>query len=457
MRRTILATSLCALVCAPAAADAASRYTIKGAGFGHGVGMSQYGAYGMAQQGRNYQQILGHYYRGTVVSLTRTNSIRVLLQPSRSRVTFSGATGAGGKGLNPNASYSATQRGAGVTIRTARGRVVRRSSQPLRVTSSRGYVRLGGTAMNGVTNGRYRGALVLRGGSGVTVVNALGLDPYVQGVVPVEMPSSWHPEALKAQAVAARTYGLASDRGGSAYDVFPTTASQVYNGMDAEVASTNAAVRATKDQIVTHEGQLITTYFFSTSGGKTEDVENVFGGIAAPYLRGVDDPYDDISPRHRWRFGPYTRGTLSAKLGNLCRGSFRRLKVRQRGYSPRIRSADVVCSRGSVRTSGSTLRFTLGLYDSWFSIVRVGSKSKERTTGLGSLGKAPLERAVTGSVDPAPKAGTPVKVERRAGGRWQRAAVGKTGANGSYDVPVARSGAYRVTVAGATGPPLRVR
>src|SRR4051794_37828431 len=344
MRRTLCLTATCALLCAPSVADAASRYTIKGAGFGHGVGMSQYGAYGMAQQGRNYQQILGHYYEDTVVSLTPARSIRVLLQPSRSRVTFDGATSAGGTRLDPDATYSATQRGAGVTIRDARGKAVKKSSSPLKVSSSLGYTRLGGSALNGITSGRYRGSLVLFGDSGVTVVNQLDVNKYVQGVVPGEMPSSWHPEALKAQAVAARTYGLMSDRGGAVFDVYPGTVSQVYNGMDGEVASTNAAVRATKDQVVTYDGQMITTYFFSTSGGKTEDSDKVFGGPSVPYLQGVDDPYDKIAPRHRWHFGPYTRGTLSAKLGRLCAGRFKRLKVRQHGFSPRIVSADVVCT-----------------------------------------------------------------------------------------------------------------
>jgi stage II sporulation protein D len=375
MRRTLAATSAIAVLCAPAAADAATRYVIKGAGFGHGVGMSQYGAWGLAKQGQNYQQILGHYYTGTVVSLTEPRSIKVLLQQAQARVTFSGATGAGGKRLNPSATYSATQRGYGVTIRTASGKAVKKSSAPVRVTSSNGYVRLGGTSMNGITSGRYRGALKLYGDSGVTAVNVLGLNPYVQGVVPGEMPSSWHAEALKAQAVAARTYALTSDRGGSVFDVYPTTQSQVYNGMDGEAASTNAAVRATKDQIVTYDGQPVTTYFFSTSGGKTEDVENVFGGEKVPYLRGVDDPYDNISPRHRWRLGPYTRAGITARFGRLCSGSFKTLKVRKRGFSPRIVSADVVCSGGTTRVSGSVLRGTLGLYDSWFKVVRVGGKT----------------------------------------------------------------------------------
>jgi stage II sporulation protein D len=193
----------------------------------------------------------------------------------------------------------------------------------------------------------------------------------VMGVVPGEMPSSWLPEALKAQAVAARSYALASDAGGEVFDQYPDTRSQVYRGMSGEVASTNAAVRETANQVVTYNGEIVTTFFFSTSGGHTENIENVWGGEPLPYLRGVDDPYDRISPRHRWRIGPLTRAQVGRRFGGLCRGSFRRLKVIRRGVSPRIVSADVICSRGTVRTTGSQLRSTLGLYDNWFSVKRV--------------------------------------------------------------------------------------
>src|SRR3712207_1236965 len=100
MRRAILLTALGALFCAPSAASAATSFTIPGAGWGHGIGMSQYGAYGQAQQGRNYQQILGHYYRGTAVTMSAQRSIRVLLQASRTPVSFTGATRAGDRTLS---------------------------------------------------------------------------------------------------------------------------------------------------------------------------------------------------------------------------------------------------------------------------------------------------------------------------------------------------------------------
>jgi stage II sporulation protein D len=453
MRRAVVVTALLALLCAPASASAASSWTIKGAGWGHGIGMSQYGAYGQAQVGRNYQQILEHYYTGTIVSVSTQRTIRVLLLASRPRATFSGATQIGDRALQPGKTYVAKRSGATLLVRDSRGKRVGRFSTTS-VSSSQGFLRLAGV-------GTYRGKLELRPGTagGVTVVNALSLDQYVQGVVPVEMPSSWAPEALKAQAVAARTYALTTDAGGSVFDQFPDTRSQVYRGVSGEAATSNAAVRATANQIVTYQGRAVPTYFFSTSGGETEDIQNVFyGAIAVPYLKGVDDPYDSIAPRHRWKFGPYSRKQVKAKLGGLCAGSFRAVNVRQRGSSPRVVSADVVCSGGTRRVNGATIRSTAGLYDTWFTFVRVDAKAARRPKVLGkALGALLFPRAVIGRVTPAPKAGSRVVVERRNGKRWRRAASGKTARSGAYDVRVAKAGAYRVRVTGVTGPATRVR
>src|SRR3954451_14244858 len=139
MRRAVVVTALLALLCAPASASAASTWTIKGAGWGHGIGMSQYGAQGQAQVGRNYQQILEHYYTDTVVSVSTQRTIRVLLLASRPRATFSGATKIGDHSVKPNKTYVATRRGAGVLIRdTHRKRVGLFTDVPLRVSSSRG-------------------------------------------------------------------------------------------------------------------------------------------------------------------------------------------------------------------------------------------------------------------------------------------------------------------------------
>ena len=133
----------------------------------------------------------------------------------------------------------------------------------------------------------------------------------MRGVVGDESPPSWPLEALKAQAVAARTYALTTMKPTAGFDVYPDTRSQVYGGVAAEEASTDAAVAQTSGEVVTYNGQPVVTYFFSTSGGRTENVENTpLGNEPRPWLKSVDDPYDTMSPRHRW--GPIK---LSLKHG----------------------------------------------------------------------------------------------------------------------------------------------
>src|ERR671931_1523044 len=127
------------------------------------------------------------------------------------------------------------------------------------------------------------------------------------------MPNSWHPEALKAQAVVARSYALAVRKSG-AFDLYPDTRSQVYLGLDHERPSTNAAVDATAGKVVLYEGQVAKTFFFSTSGGRTASAEDVWGE-PVPFLVSVPDPYDSISPYHDW--GPLA--FTGAKLAKLLK------------------------------------------------------------------------------------------------------------------------------------------
>ena len=98
------------------------------------------------------------------------------------------------------------------------------------------------------------------------IVNHVGLEAYLFGVVPGEMPFYWLPEALKVQAVAARSYALAVRKTGSDFDLYPDVRSQVYSGISGERAATTAAVQATAGQVVLYRGRIATTYFFSTSG-----------------------------------------------------------------------------------------------------------------------------------------------------------------------------------------------
>jgi stage II sporulation protein D len=390
MRRiTLLSLALVTLLALPATAGAAIHiYVIRGAGFGHGVGMSQYGADGFAQHGWDYRQILGHYYTGTSLGQAQTRTIRVLLEDKRKSISFDGATNVGGKSADPNTKYTAKVSGSGVKVNGDLGTF----AAPLSVSSSGGAVRLFGTADNGVGSGAYRGSLEIRpsASGGLMAVNAVGLDSYVKGVVPGEVPAGWPAEALKAQAVAARTYALATNAGGTLFDQYADTRSQVYKGLSGEAS--NAAVDATAAQVVRYGGQIAVTYFFSTSGGKTENVENVFYGTTPePYLVSVNDPYDNLAPRHRWQL-TFSQRKIESKLHGLFKGHFKGLKVLKRGVSPRVVSAQVVGTKGSSTTSGVTLRARLGLYDTWFDFT--AKKVKKSGHARAALSASRVARAL---------------------------------------------------------------
>jgi stage II sporulation protein D len=444
----ILATVL------PPAAGAATRWSLRGAGWGHGIGMSQYGAYGFAKHGSDYRAILSHYYQGTGIGQRNGGTVRVLLQPNRPVVLFRGAATAGGRGLDPNTTYRVTRSGSTVFLRSKTGRVLKRVQGVLTIAGAP-RPRLLGMAANGVRDGIYRGNLEVRtaAGPGLNAINALELESYVRGVVPNESPSSWPAPALEAQAVTARTYAIATDVGGRGFQQYADTRSQMYRGYLSETPSTAAAVSSTRDELVTYGGKAVVTYFFSTSGGHTEDIENVFtGATAQPWLRGVDDPYDDSSPYHRW--GPYTYSTrgFGAKLGSLVHGRFKGLAVLQRGASPRIVKAEVRGSGGNVAVSGSQLRARLGLRDSWFYVRNVSSTTSSGLRARTSSGSRSLV-AIQGSVG----GGSPrfVTLERRLGGRWAHV-VDVPLEHGRYAIHVGEAGVYRVLAGWAPGPSLRV-
>ncbi len=337
-----------------AATAAEGSWTIKGRGFGHGVGLSQYGAYGFAKHGRSYKRILGHYYTQTRVAKTGGQQVRVLLGSGGGSVAFSGAEHACGRRIEPNRRYTMAAGGGGVVLR-AGDRRLKRCGKEGRAGSG---LRIGGF-------GRYRGAVVARNDDGsLMVINQLALEAYVKGVVPNEVPSSWPKQALRAQAVVARSYGVATSRGG-AFDHYADTRSQVYEGRSSETSATNAAVAKTRREVVKYRGEAAVTYYFSTSGGQTENSEFGFsGGSKVPYLKSVDDPFDDVSPVHRWS-ERLSDERMESELSGLFEGRLKRIEVLERGRSPRIVRARVVGSRGSTAVSGDTLRARLELRSTW--------------------------------------------------------------------------------------------
>src|SRR3954464_5507447 len=324
MRRTALAaTVVCALLASAPGARAASTFTIRGAGFGHGVGMSQFGALGYAQHGAGYADILSHYYSGTTLGSAPSDAVvRVLLQSPRI-ASFTGASRAGTRTLHPNKTYQAASTlGGQVVLRSSSGRRLAAYAAPMTVTGS-GPLKLNGNASNGLRDGTYRGWVEFRPSTvgGVLAINAIGLEQYVAGVVSAESPSSWPAAALQAPAVPARAYAITSSAGGAqGFTQYADTRSQMYKGVAAEGPATNQAVNATRGRIVTYAGKPVTTYFFSTSGGRTEDVENSLGGAPKPWLRSVDDPYDTVSPWHRWTV-KMTMPAADRRLGGLVRGT----------------------------------------------------------------------------------------------------------------------------------------
>jgi stage II sporulation protein D len=194
------------------------------------------------------------------------------------------------------------------------------------------------------------------------VINELSSEAYVKGVVPNEVPSSWPAAALEAQAVVARSYGLATDQDGP-FDQYADTRSQVYGGKDSETKEANRAVEATAKKVVTYRGDPAITYYFSTSGGLTENSEFGFaGGNDVPYLKSVDDPFDDASPYHDWT-ETFSDDEIESKLG--VDGRLKKIKVLKTGKSPRIVRAKVVGTGGSSTVTGDELRSSLGLMSTW--------------------------------------------------------------------------------------------
>jgi stage II sporulation protein D len=335
----------------------AAQWVVKGRGWGHGVGLSQYGAYGLAKHGRGYRKIIHHYYRHTRIGRSGSHTIKVLLGSGSDSVRFRKARKACGKRLRRRRGYRFKRSGSDVILRRAhRGRIAN--------CGRTGTATGGGTIRIG-DKGVYRGRLkATASGGDLLVINAVGLEPYTKGVIPNEMPSSWPQAALRAQALAARSYALATS-GDGVFDAYDDTRSQVYTGKSAETRSTNKAARRTRGRVVRHGRQVATTYFFSTSGGQTESVEHGFPGAdPVRYLKAVRDPYDGASPYHRWKVR-YSQREIESRLSGFFSGRLRRIKVLERGDSPRIVTARVVGSRGSSRVSGLALQGQLDLRSTW--------------------------------------------------------------------------------------------
>ena len=303
-----------------ATADAATRYQFKftGRGFGHGVGMSQYGAQGAALAGMKAESIIGMYFPGTTLQKLPTTTVRVLLGTS---ITSRSMTASGQWTLTNRLGQAKTMPSGAITANVIDGTTMVFKDATGKIVFRAGGMVLAkpvGASILALGTKRYRGAFRLTPASNrFSVINVVDLEKYLPGVVPLEMPASWAPQALRAQVIAARSYAMATKRTGE-FDMYADERSQMYGGVNAEDSRTNAAVATSAGLVATYGGRVATTFFSSTSGGVTESAQNVFGN-AVPYLVSIsDEQYDAISPRHIW--GKYDQKVLkdsqiSAALG----------------------------------------------------------------------------------------------------------------------------------------------
>lgn len=355
----------------------AARITISGHGYGHGHGMSQYGAEGAARQGLTYRQIADFYYPGTswgtatgrvTVQLTGDTSPSDLVVRTRSglRLRDTGVPGRVALPDNGATQWRVVTGANGVSrVHYLKGRW--RSWSTLK---GRGEFSAAGAPITLVTPGgerAYRGWLrTAITGSGTRVtVNEVSLDGYLRGVVPLEIPALWSAAAVQAQAVAARTYA-AYERAhprSSAYQLCDTSSCQVYGGYDAEHPAANAAIAATRRQVLTHGGDPAFTQFGSSSGGWTSA-----GSVS--YLPAREDPYDGWSgnPVHDWKLKLDDTALERAwpKVGDLTR-----IAVTSRdgngSWGGRVRSITLSGTGGRVVVSGDTFRSVLGLRSTWLT------------------------------------------------------------------------------------------
>jgi stage II sporulation protein D len=376
--------------------DPATAITFFGRGWGHGVGMSQYGARGRALAGQTSTEILAHYYAGTTLGTSNpATQIRVLVLTGYAATAARKAIFFGRRGswtvdgiaktfpadarlnLWPTALGSTTwnlkvtsSTGAVLHRATVRGALAMRPAAA--ATRLQVYSRPSSYDL-------YRGVVRIYLGTTVRVVNELGLDAYLRGVVPAEMPATWPAEALKAQAIAARSYAARRLRPGiSNYDVVDDTRAQVYLGVRGEQRATNVAIASTAGIVLRSGTSIANALFHSTGGGATENNENVFvaasGAIVAgpvSYLRGSLDrapdgtSYDTGAPFATWQTAPYTGDQLSAIFANDARtsvGALTALDLSNRGVSGRLIRVTLVGALGSKTVSGDVFR---SVFNAW--------------------------------------------------------------------------------------------
>ncbi|MFT4294286.1 MAG: SpoIID/LytB domain-containing protein [Micropruina sp.] len=420
----VLGTTLSAQPAAAAEAAATpvnGTIAITGAGWGHGKGMSQYGAWGAADAGLAHEKILAFYYPGTTIAKLKSGSaIRVWITADTDNtldvLPESGLRVRDSTGRSYTLPTGSTYRQWRIA-RSGSKRVLQylnaKDSWVTRKVSlaptgrvwtfdnpKRSIVKV--RLPNGKTRD-YREKLALRFyGSEARTVNTVGMENYLRGVVPREMPTSWHREAVQAQAVAARSYAARAQLAPrtSIYDICDTAACQVYGGQDDETSGGDAAVTATKNQVLKAGSGIALTMFSSSNGGHSAD-----GGTS--YLVAKPDPYDGRMRNPKWTT-LVSAATVQKKYPSI--GTLRSIRVTERdGDGPWGGRADKVVitgSEGSVSVTGGSFKTAFGLKERLFGVfggLKPGTGNYERWQDLGGTtgvlgGPSAGETAVAGGL-----------------------------------------------------------
>ncbi|MEX2289312.1 MAG: SpoIID/LytB domain-containing protein [Mycobacteriales bacterium] len=396
---------------APAAAEEVAErpadgvFAIEGHGWGHGRGMSQWGAQGAASQGVSAETIVSTYYPGTTRSVLAPAPIRVLLQgdegrdlqvhPAGGLTVTDVSTGTAQELPDGPSRWRVTVDSAGLHVQSLTGS----TWSPYTLgggTTHRGPIRFGGPTFvrvdfpNG-TSRDYRGAVqaVQTATTTLASVVVLPLEDYLLGVVPREAPSSWKPAALQAQSIAARSYSAnkrARVAGAGHWDICDTTQCQVFGGSrlhtaggttELEPASTSEAVRATAGVVRTYGGTPIFAEFSSSNGGWSTTGD-------FPYLRAQRDDWDGAVPNsvHAWKaslhatdlerrfpaVGTLKRIRVTARDGNGAWGG-RVTKVTLEGVSSTGAATSVSTTGAGVYNARTWPANSDGLKSSWWRVV----------------------------------------------------------------------------------------
>jgi SpoIID/LytB domain protein len=447
LSRVVVLVALAGILLPEVAAEPAAAsggFTFHGSGYGHGIGMSQWGAYGLAKMGWSHRQILRHFYRGTEVSESSSlpSSIRVGLTSSRTVVHLtaqagpvrvwegSAKSGTLVGALQAGKTWSVVAKKRAWAIRTGAGALVGGHlwggpNTDLIVTYAdrgsrvfipeadaiwfKGFSYARGTIeMNLTSCGDGNGCIE-------RLIARLRFEDYLLGLG--EVPASWPMEAMRAQAVAARSYAAYAlkrygRRAECNCDISDGASDQTYIGYNREGGTDGdrwvTASTSTRGEIVTYRGDVIQAFYAASDGGHSDSVEDVWHGgnpaYAIPWLTGVCDPGESTgaNPWTDWT-KTYSASDASARLAPYTGpiGTIRRFASIRRGDGGRIISAVAVGTNGSTRVSGAQMKSAFGWYDErvWINSDRtVRGRIRETYDRLGCRPGLPAspQRSVRG-------------------------------------------------------------